>query len=275
MICSRRRFFSRRLSGPSGRAAIASASRGDRLSLELPPHQLEFLRGLREGNDKPIVTVITGGSPFILGEVSQLADAVLFAWYPGQEGGVALADILFGRVSPSGRLPVTFPVSEDQLPPYEDYAMAGRTYRYLQEPPMYPFGFGLSYGTVELSKLEVAGADTLKRNGEGAISVSVDARAGGSMAFEEVVQLYLSPPATLGDQPRHSLKGFQRVSLNPGSTARVHFDIPAEAFMTWDESGEKALRPGSYEVTVSNAVPTRRSAELGAASPVKTIIEID
>ena len=118
---------------------------GFSFDLDLPADQVSFLRKISEGNDKPVIVVLTGGSPITMPEVDELADAILFAWYPGQQGGNAVADIIFGDVSPSGRLPITFPESVEQLPPYENYSMAGRTYKYMTEKPLYPFGYGLSY----------------------------------------------------------------------------------------------------------------------------------
>src|SRR5690606_15544076 len=127
--------------------SIASATFGDRLEYSLPENQIDYLRKLKDGHDNPVIAVVTGGSPMDLAEVMEIADAVILAWYPGQEGGHAVADVLFGKAAPSGRLPVTFPKSLDQLPPYEDYTMEGRTYRYMTEEPLLPFGFGLSYTT--------------------------------------------------------------------------------------------------------------------------------
>ena len=159
------------------------------------------------------MVVLLGGSPLAIPDVHDLADAVVFAWYPGEEGGRALADVLFGDEAPSGRLPVTFPRSTDQLPPYEDYLMVGRTYRYLTEDPLYPFGFGLSfttfaYGPVQLSKRAIG-------PGEGTIA-RVVVTNGGRVAAEEVVQLYVSGPRASARAPRAALKEFRRVCLGPG-----------------------------------------------------------
>nr|HPR31443.1 glycoside hydrolase family 3 C-terminal domain-containing protein [Prolixibacteraceae bacterium] len=131
--------------------SILSPTSGDRFEYDLPKHQIDFLQKLCRGREKPVVAVITGGSPMNLAPVHALADAVVLAWYPGEEGGNGLADILFGKEAPSGKLPVTFPKSFDQLPPYEDYSMAGRTYRFMTEDPLYPFGFGLSYSSFAMS----------------------------------------------------------------------------------------------------------------------------
>ncbi|MDR1301909.1 MAG: glycoside hydrolase family 3 C-terminal domain-containing protein, partial [Treponema sp.] len=144
--------------------AIASNSNGDRETIELPPWQLEYLRKIRAGG-KPLILILTGGSPIAFPE--DIADAILFVWYPGEQGGTAVADILFGDKAPSGKLPITFPASTAQLPPYDNYAMQGRTYRYMQEQPLYPFGFGLSYtrfriDTVMLSTHELSAGSSVQ-----------------------------------------------------------------------------------------------------------------
>jgi len=133
--------------------AYASDFAGDKRDLSIPADQIEYLRKLKS-RGTPLVTVVTGGSPLDLSEVHELSDAVLFAWYPGEEGGNAIASLIFGDRSPAGRLPVTFPKSVDQLPPFDEYAMAGRTYRYMREEPMYPFGFGLTYSDLRYESLE-------------------------------------------------------------------------------------------------------------------------
>ena len=141
--------FRPRLEGEEGDAFNADAS-GDKLSLKLPGVQEELLE-LLAATGKPLIVALFAGSPLDLRKVDQLANAVIQAWYPGQDGGKALAEILFGDFNPSGRLPVTFVRSDEDLPPFEDYSMKGRTYRYLEKPPLYPFGFGLSYTSFEYS----------------------------------------------------------------------------------------------------------------------------
>ncbi len=132
------------LEGEEGES-IASPDKGDRLDLNMPANQVAFLKTIKENNNNPLIVVITGGSPMTIPEVEELADAILWIWYPGQEGGNAVADVIFGNKVPSGKLPLTFPESVDQLPAYEDYSMVERTYRYMSAKPLYPFGYGLSY----------------------------------------------------------------------------------------------------------------------------------
>ena len=152
------------LEGEEGES-IASETFGDRLDYNIPENQLDYLRKLNEAaGDKPLIAVITGGSPMNLEEVHELADAVLMVWYPGEEGGNAVADVIFGKVSPSGRLPITFPRSLDDLPPYEGYSMNGRTYKYMEAEPMYPFGYGLSYAQFDYSEVRLSEKGIRKGN---------------------------------------------------------------------------------------------------------------
>ncbi|TQV78835.1 glycoside hydrolase family 3 protein [Exilibacterium tricleocarpae] len=254
--------------------AIASPHLGDRLSLGLPEHQLDFLRKLRQDNTKPVIAVVTAGSPVIMGEIAELADAVLFAWYPGQEGGTALADIVFGNRSPSGRLPITFPVSESQLPPYEDYSMTNRTYRYIESDPMYPFGFGLSYGTVKFSGAKLAGVRRGVYTGQGPLTVTAKIKNTGKTAMEEVVQVYLQAPGAGKDQPKFSLKGFQRMKLAAGDSRTVEITIPENQLRVFVEDGSAVLRPGRYTLYISNSSPGPRSRALGAVKPLELKFKI-
>ncbi len=240
--------------------AIASDYNGDRLSLALPPHQIEFLRRLREGHSRPIITVLTGGSPIDLGEVSALSDAVIMAWYPGQAGGLALADIIFGNESPSGRLPVTFPVSDSKLPPYEDYSMKGRTYRYMSDNIMYPFGYGLTYSDVSYSDMKLVGGKF--SHGKNTV-VEVVIRNTGSRAVSEVVQLYVAAPGAGIDNPFVSLIDFSRQTLQPGESRVVRFAIPSSKLESVMEDGSKKLIAGRYTLIASGSAPCERSRELG------------
>ncbi len=245
--------------------AIASPNLGDRLSLALPEHQLEFLRKLRKDHSKPIIVVITAGSPVILGEISQLADAILFAWYPGQEGGRAVGDIIFGSHSPSGRLPMTFPHSESQLPAYEDYSMVERTYRYSTQEPMYPFGFGMSYSSVVFSNAKIEGLDGGRYKKSGPLTLTVTVENTGNMATDEVVQAYLSSPNAGRGQPLYSLKGFQRVRLDAGEKKIINIPIPEVSLRVFDDRGKTFFQNGQYVFYIGNASPGKRSRQLGAA----------
>ena len=247
------------LEGEEGEA-IASPHKGDRLDYNLPQNQIDFLRLMREGNEKPIVAIITGGSPMNLKEVHELADAVLLVWYPGEEGGNAVADIVFGDTNPSGRLPITFPKSIDQLPPFDDYSMPGRTYRYMTKEPMYPFGFGLSYTSFSYENITINNA-SLKPGDTAEVLVTV--QNNGSYAGEEVVQLYLTLPDKGYQNPIHSLKGFTRVFLEPGESREVSFSLTPELMESITMEGDYVIEQGEYLILAGGSSPGNRSQELG------------
>jgi beta-glucosidase len=197
-----------------------------------------------------------------LAEVHELADAVLLVWYPGEEGGNATADIIFGKVSPSGRLPITFPKSLSQLPPYEDYSMKGRTYRYMQEEPMYPFGFGLSYTKFNYSDIKLSSPAVKKGQ---SVDVEVKVSNTGNTNAEEVVQLYITNLETGIPTPLYSLKGIKRLSLKAGASESVKFTVTPEMLTLINEKGESILQPGSYKISVAGSLPGNRSETLGGA----------
>jgi beta-glucosidase len=259
------------LEGEEG-ASIASAYKGDRLDIGLPPNQVAFLRKIRKSAKKLVVVVLTG-SPVAMPEVHDLADAVLLAWYPGMEGGRAIADVLFGDAAPSGRLPVTFPRSVDQLPPYEDYSMAGRTYRYMTQEPLYPFGFGLGYTTFRYGPLRLSRPAV--RPGEG-LTASVEVSNTGRSDGEEVVQLYVSDrdPATGVHAPRASLAGIRRLRLPAGSSTTVDFAIEPRRLEVVDDSGQASVPPGTRLLTVGGASPGPRAIALGASEPATATLTV-
>jgi beta-glucosidase len=243
--------------------SLLTAAQGDKETLDLPACQLEFLRKLREAG-KPLVLVLTGGSPVIVPD--DLADAILWIWYPGQEGGTAVADVLFGDQAPAGRLPVTFPRSLDQLPPFTDYAIAkaGRTYRYMTGEPQYPFGFGLSYTTFAYNELRLS-TETVKAD-EGIVA-SVTVANVGDRDAEEVVQLYLCGQEQAGG-PRQKLVGFRRVAIPVGTSATVSFPVTPAQLAVIDERGKPVAVPGRYRLVAAGACPIPRSEALGAPMPV-------
>ncbi|MFW6227039.1 MAG: glycoside hydrolase family 3 C-terminal domain-containing protein, partial [Bacteroidota bacterium] len=240
--------------------AIASPHKGDRLDYNLPSNQIEFLKRMREDNDKPIIAVITGGSPMNLKEVHEIADAVVLAWYPGEQGGNAVADIIFGDVNPSGRLPITFPESIDQLPPFDDYDMPGRTYRYMSAKPMYPFGYGLSYTDFRYEDVTINSNEL--QAGETA-EVTVTVKNIGRYDGEEVVQLYLTLPDKGYQNPLYSLKGFKRIALQPGESKEVSFTLTPDLMESVTMEGEFVIEQGEYLVKVGGSSPHERSLELG------------
>jgi len=195
----------------------------------------------------------------------------VFVWYPGQEGGKAVADVLFGDVSPAGKLPVTFPKSLDQLPPFADYGMAGRTYRYMTQEPLYPFGFGLNYSRFEYTDL-VLDKSTV-RAGEN-LNVRVKVRNAGQRAAAEVVQFYLSDLEASAPVPLHHLVGFERVSLQPGESRTVQFTLTPEMMSFFDEQGKLKLEAGAFRLEVGGCSPGKRGQELGAPTPVTAMFRV-
>ncbi|GCC50305.1 glycoside hydrolase family 3 protein [Chryseotalea sanaruensis] len=254
------------LEGEEGES-IASPYFGDRLDYNLPKNQIDFLKKIREKTTTSVIAVVTGGSPMNLADVHELADAVLLVWYPGQEGGNAVADIVFGKISPSGRLPVTFPKSLDQLPAYEDYTMKGRTYRYMEAEPLYPFGFGLSYTQFEYSNLTLS-KSSIKKNEK--IEAQVTLTNKGNVVSEEVVQLYLTDVKASTTTPLYSLKGIQRITLEPGKSVVVSFTITPDMLMLVDDKGNSILEPGAFTVSIGGSLPGNRSDQLGAAKTLQT-----
>jgi len=248
--------------------AIASDSNGDRHDIELPPWQLKFLQKVRAAGKK-IVLVLTGGSAIAFPE--DIADAVIFAWYPGELGGKAVADIIFGDVAPFGKLPVTFPVSTSQLPPYEDYSMKGRTYRYMTEKPLYPFGFGLSYTSFHFDSI---GLSAPSISAGGTVKAVVKLTNTGKKDADEVVQIYISKDDRGENEPLSSLRGFRRIFISAGKSEAVEFELPASAFETVNAEGEYVLLPGSYTVIAADAAPVPVSVEKGAPSPVSAKIKV-
>jgi len=259
------------LEGEEGES-IASAHTGDRLDYNLPQNQIDFLKKLRQGSKTPIIAIVTGGSPMNLSEVHELADAVLLTWYPGEEGGNAVADLVFGKASPSGRLPVTFPKSLAQLPAYESYGMKGRTYRYLEAEPMYPFGYGLSYGKFTYSGIKLSATKTAKNK---PVELTATVTNTGTMASEEVTQLYLTHPAKAGVQtPLFALKGYQRLRLAPGASQVVKFTLTPDMLALIGKDGTAAVPSGPVTVWVGGSLPSARSLALGAAKPATAVLTI-
>ncbi len=258
------------LEGEEGES-VASPERGDRGTIGLPENQVAYLKQLKKAGKVPIIAVLFGGSALAAPEVHELADAVLMAWYPGQEGGDAIADVLFGDVSPSGRLPITFPMSDQQLPPFDNYDMAGRTYRYMTQTPLYPFGFGLSYSRFTYRNLKLASA----RIGAGQdLDVEVTVINEGDREAQDVVQLYVTAlqPSTPG--PQASLVDFSRINLNPGEWRLVKMKVPAKSLQTINQDGKAAYDPSSFRVTVGAASPGERAFELGAPKSLTATFDL-
>jgi len=249
---------------------IGSAAGGDRADINLPAHQIEFVRKLKKYN-KPLVLVVTGGSALDLSPIEEYADAIVFAWYPGEQGGNALGDILFGHASPSGRLPITFYASNEQIPPFENYAMTGRTYRYLAQEPLYPFGFGLSYTKFEYGPMRLS-RDKIKAGKT--ITAETTVTNVGNGAAQEVVQLYLADNEASVCVPRCALKSFRTVKLAPGQSAKIKFKITPEMMQLIDNAGNAVLEPGTFTVTIGGSSPGPRSLALGAPAPAVGVFAV-
>ncbi|MBZ4033866.1 glycoside hydrolase family 3 C-terminal domain-containing protein [Flavobacterium sp. 17A] len=251
--------------------AIASEHKGDRKDLKLPQSQIDYIKAVSKNKKGPLILVLGTGSPVSLDEVEPYVDAIVLMWYPGEQGGNAVADVIFGDVAPSGHLPITFPKNVEQLPPFDDYSMKGRTYKYMTEEPMYPFGFGLSYSTLEIKN--PSSSETIIKKGK-RISVSVDVKNSGDKDYEDVIQMYLVPEDTKDFLPFYALKSFQRVPLNKGETKKLTFNLTEEDLKQTNLEGEKTWIKGNYKLLISNALPSHRSANLGAAKPAEIKIKL-
>jgi len=247
---------SKMMEGEEGEAML-NPEGGDRSDIRLPESQREFIRLMREKvPEKPIIAVITGGSAIALQEVPDAADAVLFAWYPGEQGGKALAGILFGDVNPSGRLPVTFYKSVDDLPSFNDYSMKGRTYRFFKGKPLFPFGFGLSYTTFEYQSMDTEKSTFTE--GE-KIHADLTIKNTGDRAGEEVVLVYASRAGEMLEKPdshlpatEKSLVGFSRVFLEAGETKTIPIEADLLNMHQWDMVNKKYfVEKGVYFLSVN------------------------
>ncbi len=229
---------------------LAGFSGGDRSEIELPAPQITLLQELQK-TGKPVVFVNCSGSAVAFPWAAEHLPAILQVWYPGQAGGTALADILFGDCNPSGRLPVTFYRSTGDLPAFENYAMSDRTYRYFTGQPLYPFGHGLSYTRFEYGKLTV-GSNQAKADGK--FTVSFQLKNIGARTGDEVVQIYVRHLNSKVSQPVHSLAAFQRIHVAAGSSAAVNLEFPASALRQWDVAAKRyVVEPGEFEIEVGES----------------------
>jgi beta-glucosidase len=223
---------------------------GDRTSIDLPKTQRDLLEAVR-ATGKPVVVVLMSGSAVAMTWAQEHAAALLEAWYPGEAGGEAIADVLMGTTNPSGRLPVTFYASDDQLPAFSDYSMQGRTYRYFSGKPLYPFGYGLSYTTFQFAGLQLSAESVTA--GE-PLSANVTITNTGDRAGDAVAELYLIPPSGEG-YPLRSLEGMHRVHLGPHATASVRFELNDRELSEVDAQGHRAVRAGDYQIYVGGSSP--------------------
>lgn len=252
------------LEGEEGDAYNAEAG-GDRISIGLPGRQQELLEVL-VGLKRPVILVVSGGGAIDLSWAHEHCAAIVFAWYPGQAGGTALAEVLFGDYNPAGRLPVTFPRSVTDLPHFHSYAMAGRTYRYAQTAPLYPFGFGLSYTTFDYAGLALS-SDTI--GAEDRLTARVKVRNTGTRDGDEVVQLYIEPLATGVPAPRLHLESFRRIHLAAGEETEVVFNLQADQFRHYRDDGLPFFEPGPFRIHVGGGQPGYAPAVPGHSNSLK------
>jgi beta-glucosidase len=232
-------------------------NRGDRTSIDLPKEEEDLLKAVKV-QGKPLVLVLMNGSALAVNWASQNANAILDAWYPGEEGGTAVAETLAGVNNPAGRLPVTFYKSTDQLPPFADYSMAKRTYRYFDGQPLYPFGFGLSYSGFTYSNLKFSSSNL--KAGD-ALTAEAEVRNTSQLDGDEVAQLYLIFPSIAGAPPR-ALRGFTRVHVPAGRTEHVRFKLDPRDLSLVNQAGTRVIAPGEYRLTVGGGQPGTGIAEV-------------
>ncbi len=238
---------------------------GDRTDLRLPATQERLLEAL-QATGKPVILVLTTGSALAIDWAQAHVPGILVAWYPGQRGGNAVADVLFGDVNPAGRLPVTFYKASEKLPAFDDYSMKGRTYRYFEGEPLYPFGYGLSYTRFRYSGLAL---DRATVSSDGPLQASVLVKNVGARAGDEVVQLYVTSSHPVYPRARKQLRGFSRITLAPGEERRVSFTlIPSRDAARYDTASRSfVVDPGRYEVQVgASSADIRQRTHFSVAS---------
>lgn len=236
-----------------------SYSSGDKEGLELPASQRRLMEEIL-ALDKPVIVCNMTGSAVDLSLAQEKAGAVIQAWYPGAEGGTAFARLIFGRSTPGGKLPVTFYKNLSALPEFEDYSMAGRTYRYIKEEPLYPFGFGLTYGRVELSDGAVEGKKAF-----------VTVLNTGDYCAREVIEVYVNPADSPDRVDHWSLCGFKRIELEPGEVKRVELELGSHTYECVNSEGQYVENATVYEFSIGTSQPDKRSRQLGAPEPVAVV----
>lgn len=252
------------LEGEEGDQGNQFAS-GDKQSLALPGNQESVLKACIESG-KPVVVVVLSGSALALGTAQEGAAAVIQAWYPGAQGGRAVAHALFGKSNPQGKLPVTFYQSDEDLPTFTDYAMKGRTYRYIEKEPLYPFGYGLSYSHFVFQEAE-ADSPQIGPNG---MDVKVTVINDGKYEGCETVEVYVK--AERPNTPNAQLKALKKVDLMPGEEKRITLHLPLCAFALCNEAGVLEVLPGKYTVWVGGSQPDARSIALTGQQPLKILL---
>ena len=230
---------------------VKGFSGGDRTEIEFPETQQMLIDRIM-ALGKPTVLVLMGGSALAFPHAAQQVPAILYAWYPGETGGEAIADVLFGDYNPAGRLPVTFYKSTADLPAFEDYTMAGRTYRYFDGEVLYPFGYGLSYTTFHHENLRLS-RKTI--DAAAPLVAEVTVRNAGNRDGDEVVQVYVRDLESELTRPVHSLRHFERLHLKAGESVRLRIELGVEDFSIVDEAGRRIIEPGIFRISVGGGQP--------------------
>jgi beta-glucosidase len=242
--------LSQRLEGEEMRIKIEGFVGGDRTNLNLPALQEQLLEALT-ATGKPVVVVLMNGGALSVNKAQEKASAIILAGYPGQEGGNAVADVLFGDYNPAGRLPVTYYKSIDQIPAFENYDMTGKTYRFFTKEPLYPFGYGLSYTNFTYSNLSIPEKSVAGEN----IKVEVTVTNSGKVAGDEVVQLYLTDEKASTPRPLRQLEGFRRISLKPGESRKIEFSLDPRQFSIINNKEKRVIEPGYFTISVGGKQP--------------------
>ncbi len=257
------------IEGEQGDASNTDAS-GDKIDLNLPGLQQELLEKVYSVN-KNVALVLLAGSALAVSWADEHIPAVVQAWYPGAQGGHAVASLLFGEYSPSGRLPVTFYRTSEELPDFRDYAMANRTYRYMTQEALYPFGFGLSYSKFQYEDLRI---DKEQLDAGESLACSVTVKNFGERAAEETVQLYLKDIEATVPLPKWQLTGVRKVTLQPGEAQQVAFTVSAKQMALINYEGKRVLEPGRFEIFAGGSQPDERSIKLNQSDVLKGSFEV-
>jgi beta-glucosidase len=242
--------LNQRLEGEEMPIQVDGFKGGDRTHLDLPKTQEKLMEAIK-ATGKPVVLVLLNGSALSVNYAAENMDAILSAGYPGQEGGNAVADVLFGDYNPAGRLPVTYYKSVDQLPAFENYDMEGRTYRYFRQSPLYPFGFGLSYTNFTYTDLNLPKEVKMGED----VTVSVKVTNTGDRDGDEVVQLYLTDEKASTPRPIRSLEGFKRISLKKGESQIVSFTLVPRQLSMINDKDKQVVEPGFFTIAVGGEQP--------------------
>jgi beta-glucosidase len=257
------------IEGEAGDAYNSQAG-GDKPDLNIPGQQQELLEEIYAVG-KPVILVLVSGSALAVNWADEHVSAIMQAWYPGQQGGSAIADVIFGNCNPSGRLPVTFYRTAEELPDICDYSMKGRTYRYMENEALYPFGFGLSYTKFGYNKLKLSNNNLTT---DEALTVSVEVENTGKLAGNEAVELYISDIKASTEVPKHKLVGLKKIYLQPGETKAVSFVVTPRQMALIDDQGNCILEAGSFKLHVGGSQPDNRSCELKADNGLTEYFEV-